>query len=221
MTDSNDATPGQAAYSKRLLRVYDLWVLGISNQWIWKCPSAKLLAFYNRHISNNHLDVGVGTGYFLDRCEFPEPPPRVALMDLNANSLDSAAGRIARYHPETYQANVLEQIKLETEPFDSIGINYLLHCLPGSITEKTLCLDHLSVCLKPGGIIFGSTLLSGGVQRGEAARRLMAFYNQKGIFGNTQDDLEGLTAALEKRFVDVQVEVIGCVALFSGEKLKR
>ncbi len=220
MIDSNDATPGQAVYSKRLLRVYDWWVLGISNQWIWKCPSAKLLDFYNQHVSNNHLDVGVGTGYFLDRCEFPEPPPRVALMDLNANSLDSAAGRIARYHPETYQANVLKKIKLDAEGFDSIGINYLLHCLPGSIEEKARCLDHLSPYLNRGGTIFGSTLLSQGVRRSGAARRLMGFYNKKGIFGNTRDDLDGLTVALEKRFAEVQVEVIGCVALFCGKKFE-
>lgn len=218
MTDSDDAIPGQAAYTRRMLKIYDLLVLGISNQWIWKCPTPRLLEFYNQYVTNNHLDVGVGTGYFLDRCTFPDTSSRVALMDLNQNSLDSAAHRIARYEPETYRANVLEPIDIDCEGFDSIGVNYLLHCLPGSITEKVICFDNLNNCLKAGGVVFGSTLLSKGVQRNAAARRLMAFYNKKGIFGNTQDDLEGLTSALEKRFSNVQIKVIGCVALFSAEK---
>lgn len=218
MTDSNDAIPGQAAYTRRMLKIYDLLVLGISNQWIWKCPTSKLLEFYNQQVTNNHLDVGVGTGYFLDRCIFPDPNPRVALMDLNQNSLDSAAERIARYEPEAYKVNVLESITIDCERFDSIGVNYLLHCLPGDIAEKAVCFDHLDTCLKSGGRVFGSTLLSQGVPRSALAQRLMTFYNSKGIFGNSRDDLEGLASALEERFSKTRIKVIGCVALFSASK---
>lgn len=218
MADSNNAIPGQAVYTRRMLKIYDLLVLGISNQWIWRCPTPRLLEFYNQQVTNNHLDVGVGTGYFLDRCTFPGTAPRVALMDLNQNSLDSAAKRIARYKPTPYRANVLEPITLHCEAFDSIGVNYLLHCLPGSITEKVVCFDNLNSLLKSGGRVFGSTLLSQGVPRSVIAQRLMAFYNNKGIFGNSHDDLEGLTSALEERFSKVQIKVIGCVALFSAEK---
>ncbi len=218
MTDSDAAIPGQAAYTRRMLKIYDLLVLGISNQWVWKCPTPKLIEFYNQHVTSNHLDVGVGTGYFLDRCQFSDSNPRVALMDLNQNSLDSAAERIARYEPETYQANVLEPVTIDCEGFASIGVNYLLHCLPGSIAEKVVCFDNLKVYLKPGGTLFGSTLLSQGVPRSALARRLMAFYNSKGIFGNSEDDLEGLTSALEERFSNVQIKLIGCGALFSATK---
>jgi hypothetical protein len=44
----------------------------------------------------------------------------------------------------------------------------------------------------------------------------MAFYNSKGVFSNTQDDLETLTRELEKRFSAVHVETVGCAALFSA-----
>src|SRR5687767_12118685 len=74
---------GQAVYSQGTLRVYDWVVLGISNRFIWQCPTPGLVAHYNKHLSANHLDVGVGTGYFLDRCRFRSPTPGVALMDLN------------------------------------------------------------------------------------------------------------------------------------------
>jgi hypothetical protein len=44
----------------------------------------------------------------------------------------------------------------------------------------------------------------------------MKLYNEKGIFSNSSDDLEGLERALNERFVDVSLKVVGCVALFSG-----
>ena len=81
----DQAEAGQAIYTPRTLRLYDPLVLGISTHWIWKCPTAELLAFYNDHITANHLDVGVGTGYYLDRCRFPTDSPRVALLDMNVN----------------------------------------------------------------------------------------------------------------------------------------
>jgi hypothetical protein len=65
-------------------------------------------------------------------------------------------------------------------------------------------------------VLFGSTLVQGGVRRGPAARRLMSIYNARGSFSNAADDLDGLRRALESRFREVSVEVIGCAALFSA-----
>ncbi len=207
---------GQAVYTKPVLRAYDFIVLGISNQWIWKCPTSELVAHYNRHVTANHLDVGVGTGYFLDKCRFPSSDPRIALLDLNQNTLDFAARRIARYKPETYRRSVLDPIDIPAEKFDSVGINYLLHCLPGSMAAKAVCFDCLRSLMNPRAVIFGSTLLQGGIQRSGAAKRLMDVYNKKGIFSNEADNLEGLATELSKRFADVSITVVGCVALFSG-----
>jgi hypothetical protein len=71
------AAAGAAIYSKLFLSVYDFYVLGFSNSFVWQCPSRLILAFYNEHISGKQLDVGVGTGYFLDKCQFPVPIPRL------------------------------------------------------------------------------------------------------------------------------------------------
>lgn len=207
---------GQAVYTKWTLAAYDFVVLGISNRFIWKCPTKQLLDHYNKLVTANHLDVGVGTGYFLDRCQFPSSTPRVALMDLNADALAFASQRIARYTPETYRRNVLEPISFDGEKFDSIGINYLLHCIPGSIESKSVTLDHLMALMNPNAILFGSTLLQGGVPRNGFARRLMDVYNNKRIFSNQCDDLEGLKKALGQRLRGVTVEVMGCAALFAG-----
>ncbi len=209
-------TAGQAIYTSSILKGYDFVVHGLSNRYLWKCPTRRLVEHYNRHVTANHLDVGVGTGYFLDKCRFPSPSPRVALLDLNQNTLDFAAKRIARYKPETYRRNVLEPIQLDAVKFDSIAITYLLHCVPGIIETKSVAFDHLKALLNPQATIFGATLLQGGVPRNWSARRLMDLYNRKGIFSNQADHLDGLTQELRKRFTDVAVDVIGCAALFSG-----
>lgn len=207
---------GQAVYTKRVLSAYDIIVLGISNRFIWKCPTPIIEAHYHRHLSANHLDVGVGTGYFPDRCRFPSNEPRIALMDMNPDTLEFASGRIARYRPETYRQNILEEITASIAPFDSVGVNYLFHCMPGAIADKAVAFDHLKRVMNPGACIFGSTILQGGVNRGWAAKELMAFYNKKGIFSNTEDDLAGLKSTLETRFRNVAVEIVSCVALFAG-----
>lgn len=214
MTSADNAShAGQAVYSKRTLSIYDLLVLGISNHLIWRCPTRRLLAMYDEHISASHLDIGVGTGYFLDRCRMPDDP-RIMLVDLNENSLEATAKRIARYKPQVKKRDVLEPLDLSAERFDSIGMNYLLHCLPGDIRSKAVVFDHAAEYLNPGGILFGSTLLHDGVERSFLARRLMGFYNRKQIFSNTQDTLTGLREALSKRFDDFHVETYGCVATF-------
>ena len=207
---------GQAVYTKRTLAIYDFVVLGISNRIIWKCPTRRLEKHYSEHLTANHLDVGVGTGYFLDRCRFPSQTPRIALMDLNVATLEFSSQRIKRYHPETYCRNVLEPISIDAAKFDSVGINYLLHCIPGSVASKAVTFDQLKALMNPNAVLFGSTLLQGGVPRNWLSRRLMDAYNKRGIFSNQRDDLSGLKCALNQRFREVAVEVVGCAALFSA-----
>ncbi len=207
---------GHAFYTKRSLTVYDMLILGYFSRVAWKCPASRLLAHYNEHVTSNHLDVGVGTGYFLDRCRFASPTPRIALMDLNASCLETAGRRIARYSPEIYRANVLEPLEPIETKFDSIGLNYLLHCLPGTIASKGIVFEHLKAVANPSAGIFGATLLHGGVPRNWLARKVMDRNNANGIFSNAKDDLDGLRAVLSAHLRDTTVEVVGCAAIFAG-----
>jgi len=207
---------GQAVYGKFTLAAYDKLVLGVSCSYLWRCSAATLLARYNRFVSNNHLDVGVGSGYFLDKCSFPSASPRVALMDLNENSLAHTARRISRYMPEHYRRNVLEDMSVDGDKFDSIGMNLLLHCVPGDIAYKSRIFDHALNVMNPGAVLFGSTIVSHGGNANWLARSLMSLYVRKGIFSNQNDSVDALRAELEKRFVEVSVEVEGCMALFSA-----
>ncbi len=212
----DDAAAGAAIYSRLLLSVYDLYVLGFSNRFVWRCPSRLILDFYNQHVSARHLDVGVGTGYFLDKCTFPIPDPIIALVDLNPNSLQFAARRLQRYRPSIYVANVLEPLQIEPADFDSIAINYVLHCLPGEISSKAVVFPNLKRLLRPGGVIFGSTILGKGVKHNVLAKRLMQIYNSKRIFSNLHDDGDDLESVLKTNFREYTIHVVGCVAFFVG-----
>lgn len=214
----NDAAKGAAAYTPFSLAFYDLAVLGLSNSFIWQCPTRLILDFYNEHISDKHLDVGVGTGYFLDRCQFPSTAPTVALLDLNPNSLAATAKRLRRYAPASHLGNVLEPINIGSSGFGSIGLNYLLHCVPGNLESKSIVFGHLKPLLKEGGVVFGSTILGRDVPHNFLARKLMGIYNTKGIFSNLSDCPQDLEAGLKAHFREYTIRVEGCVALFSARK---
>lgn len=212
-----DVKAGQAIYSAGILRLYDWYVLGLSNRLVWRCPTAKIEQLYREHLSGNHLDVGVGTGYFLDRCPFPERSPRIVLMDLNPTCLAAASERIARYEPQQVQCNILEPIQYDGPQFASISMNYVLHCLPGTLSQKSVVFDHLKSLLRPNGTLFGSTILGDGLPRNLMAQTLMSVYNRKGIFSNQDDSLQALQDALDRRFESCRVDTVGCVALFWGK----
>ncbi len=216
VTSVEEALPGQAAYTKVSLRIYDLMVLGFSNRFLWGCPTEELLKLYDGNVSASHLDVGVATGFFLDRCRFPVERPRLALLDLNQTCLDTAARRVARFRPEIYRANVLQPIPIEAPPFQSIAMMYLLHCLPGPMARKAAAFGYLKAHLAPGGRFFGATILGRGVTHNALGRRVMALYNAKGIFGNAEDDAESLRRALAQHFAEVELRMHGRVALFSA-----
>jgi ubiquinone/menaquinone biosynthesis C-methylase UbiE len=207
---------GEAAFSKPALALYDALVLHLVCRHAWLCPNQRVLAAYARHATANHLEVGVGTGYFLDSVAFPAARPRVALLDLNANCLERTARRIARYAPEVHRADVLAPIRLDAARFDSLCANYVLHCLPGGMAAKERAIGHLAALLNPGRTLFGATLLHEGVPRSGLARVLMRLFNATGTLSNRGDSVEGLREALEKHLDQVQIEIVGCVALFSG-----
>ena len=209
---------GQAAFNRGNLALYDMAVLHLICRFAWGCPNGRILQAYREHASTNHLDVGVGTGYFLDHAQFPSATPRIALLDLNADCLAVTARRIARYRPEVYQANLLEPIAARMPAFDSIGMNYVLHCLPGGFPAKGRAIGHLAALLNPGGVLFGATLLQEGVPRNALARVLMRRFNADHTLHNDGDSLEGLRAALEAHLRGVRIEIVGSVALFSGRK---
>jgi len=208
---------GQAAYTPGMLSIYNLLILRVIVPYIWKCPVDNVIRLYNNNITSNHLEIGVGSGYFLENCKFPSDNPRLALMDLNPNSLKFTAGRVSRYKPEVYRANILEPIETDMEKFDSLAINAVIHCLPGTMSTKLVVFDHIKSLLNPGGVVFGSTILNIGVKQNWLTKRFMKNFNERRIFCNLKDDLSTLEEGLAKRFSKSEVKVIGTSALFRAE----
>jgi SAM-dependent methyltransferase len=176
-----------------------------------------MLERYDRHAGRRHLDIGVGTGWYLDRCRWPVEAPELTLVDLNENSLAVASRRLVRFEPSMVHASVLDPLPLGDSRFESAAANYLLHCLPGRIEAKAGALAaNVGPYLEPGGVLFGSTILGRGVVHTRIGRRLMKLYNAKGIFSNAEDDERGLARGLASSLEDVQIEVVGAVALFTA-----
>lgn len=216
MSVRHDVEAGQAVYTPLTLKIYDIAVLGLSNRFLWRCPTSRLEALYNRNVRDRHIDIGVGTGYFLDKAVWPSPTPQITLVDLNPHSLEAAAQRIRRYNPTQVTANIFEPLPVG-HSFKSAGLSYLLHCLPGPMGEKAPAVfENVAAVLDKGGVVFGATILQGDAPRSWAAQRLMDFYNSKGIFSNSEDDFGALEHALTARFKDVELERVGAVALFTG-----
>jgi len=206
-----------AVYTPLTLHLYDALVLGFCNRFVWRCKSRELLALYQRNVSGRHLDVGVGTGYFLDRVQFPVTHPAITLLDANAACLTFASRRIARHSPRLVEANVLDPLPA-IGPFSSVGLCYLIHCLPGSIPTKAILFDHLKAVMTPAACIFGATIVQGTAPRSWAAQRLLDFYNAKSFFANARDTVDDLEAELASRFRNVKVRMQGNVALFKAQR---
>ena len=85
------------------------------------------------------------------------------------------------------------------------------------MASKGVVFDHSLDVLAPGGRLFGSTILSGGVRQTRRSRLMIGALNRDGTFCNLEDDLHGLCAALGERFDRWAVTIVGTVALFSAD----
>lgn len=88
-----------------------------------------------------------------------------------------------------------------------------------SVIQPSLPLNRsssLGPASGPSGVLFGSTILGRGVAHNLLGRRLMRLYNRKGIFSNVEDDEQGLERGLASQLTDVEIEVVGAVALFAA-----
>lgn len=220
LNTSKEVEAGAAVYSNFVLAFYDVEVLMFEIPVIFKCPLCKIKDFFNAHITDKHLDVGVGTGYFLDKGKFPVQNPTIHLIDLNENSLQKTSRRIKRYNPISYLCDVLEPINEKMPTFNSISAMNFLHCLPGTMLDKEAVISNLKPFLSNSGVFFGVTLLGENVNVGALYRYTNSIYNKKSIFSNLNDNRTDLETILKNNFREYSVEVKGSVALFYGKNIK-
>ncbi len=218
--DRNDpAYNGQREYTPLFLRVYDPVILGLLAPVVWRCPAARLVEGYRRHARNRHLDVGPGTGYFLERAGLPDGSP-VTLLDPNANVLGHASRRLRNLDIKTVEADVLKPLPVEG-PFDSAALNGVLHCLPGPLPGKAAAVANVAAALAPGGVLFGSSILGDSGRHTWLGRRILEANNRRGTFDNLGDTEEGLRAILEASFEQVELDTVGSMAIFAATHPRR
>ncbi len=202
-------------YSDTGLHVYDTLVMDVLARHAWGCPPERFVAFYREHLRPNHADIGVGTGYCLDRCT-PGPTSRLALIDLRSSCLEHCARRLERFRPEIFVRDAREPIQIDTRRFDSIGLGGLLHSLPGDLRSNGVVFDAIAPIAAPGAVVFGYTLVRDGVERSLRRRLVHRLLNGLRIIDNRDDRMVDLAAELGRRFSDCRLELVGSVAFFSA-----
>ena len=213
---TTDALPDPAGiYTPGGLRIYDSFVMGLLAERVWGCPAEHFVDFYREHLKPAHADIGVGTGYCIDRCE-PGPTERLALIDLRQSCLDYCAERLDRFRPETFVRDARMPILIDARRFDSIGLGGLLHSLPGDMRDKGGVFDAIAPIAAPGAVIFGYTLVCDGANATLTRRTVHRTLNALHVIDNDHDHMADLAAELARRFTDCRLRLIGNVAFFSA-----
>ncbi len=214
MDPKDPAYRGQAGYTPFLLAVYDPFVLGFMAPVVWRSPVAPVVERYRQQVGRKHLDVGPGTGYFLEKAELPREA-EVTLLDPNPNVLTRVSRRLAPLKVITVEADVLRPLPVEG-PFDSVGLSHVLHCLPGPQSHKALAIRNVAAVLAADGVLFGATVLGGSADHTLPARAVLRAFNWQGGFDNLEDTEEGLRKILEESFRNVEIDVVGSTAQFTA-----
>ena len=213
--DRNDpAYRGQKDYSPFLLRLYDPLVLGPIARFVWRFPLNEQTNFYPGHIRPNHLDIGPGTGWFLEHSGLPDGS-KVTILDPNPNVLRFVKRRLTRLDVTAVEADVLKPLPV-AGPFDSVGLSLVLHCLPGPMDRKAKAIENIARVMAPGGVLFGATVLGMSAKHTRQGRAVLRAFNRRGAFGNLDDTETGLRDILGRSFDEVKLETVGGIAVFSA-----
>jgi SAM-dependent methyltransferase len=218
MDRDDPAYRGQADYSPLLLKLYDPIVLGVVAGLVWRVPGEPLIENYRRNIRDRHLDVGPGTGYCIERSGLPDGSS-VTLLDPNPNVLQHATRKLGRFDVTGVEADVLKPLPVEG-PFESAGMNMVIHCLPGPHTRKARAIQNIAAVLSPTGTLFGATILGRSGDHSWLGHRVLTAFNRRGAFDNLADTEDGLREILSASFEEVELETVASAAIFSARRPK-
>jgi len=216
---ADPAYAGQRDYNRALLSLYDPLVLGPIARYVWHCPTSGLVERYRRHVRPGHLDVGPGTGYFLEQSGLPDGSA-VTIVDPNPTVLRHVARRLDRLAVSAVEADVLKPLPV-AGPFNSAGLHLVIHCLPGPMERKALAVADVAAVLAPDGVLFGASVLGTGGNHTRTARAFLSVFNRQRGFDNLADTEDGLRGILGASFDQVELEVIGSIAVFSASGPRR
>ncbi|KAK4158953.1 hypothetical protein QBC43DRAFT_248512 [Cladorrhinum sp. PSN259] len=227
---------------------YDYQILGFNMTYVWRCPVRTVqLPFFRENFSNNHLDIGVATGYFpslalthhLNNTASPANTAtfNLTLLDLNPHSLTTAKDRILQDHATLADRITIDTIQHDAlslpvpsqlkRRFSTVSMFNLLHCIPVPCNEKVKAFQLAADCLADDGVLAGCTILPVGEAGGSGWGVPLAGMHEKWyndvnhVFANKDDKKEVLERGLREWFHEVETKVVGCMLMYKGVGPKR
>ena len=167
---------------------------------------------YISNIKNNHLEIGPGTGYFLKN-NFDIK--KLHLIDINQDTLDFSYQNLSENYNDIniIKHNLFEE-KLFINNLESVGINYVLHCVPGKLENK---IDNLVNNLESSKKInyFGATVLNDNNLQTNFSNLELQFLNKFKIFNNQNDYSKNIINYFNYNHFDYNIKIVGNVLVFS------
>ncbi|MBT3385204.1 MAG: methyltransferase domain-containing protein [Prolixibacteraceae bacterium] len=169
----------------------------------------QLIDFFKDKTVNNVLDVGTGTGNFLEILQETFQAAQITGVDPNPESLQEAE----KLFPEiSFQKMVAEKLEFTDNSFDAASISMALHHLPD--VQKGL--QEMRRVVKPGGWIIVNELFSNNLNPAQEVHKL---YHH---FGSNIDRILGVNhnSSFKKEVILQAVQESGFAIQFHFEHKK-
>ena len=190
----------------------------INCKYVWQCSDKNICQLYKNNIQKHHIEIGPGTGYYLK--PYISNLNSLELIDVNSNVLRYANMRL--HHSDLkkkitninlFKKNNIIQINNE---ITSIGVNCVLHCVPGPIETN---IDNLINNIQKQNknnkiIIFGSSVINDS-NKNILQDFELALLNYFRIFDNKKDNEERLIDYFHHKQLKYKINKIGSIILFS------
>jgi len=194
------------------LNVYDFLVNDINCNYVWRCNKKNIIKNYQENIGENHLEIGPGTGYFLkDNYNIKN----LFLVDINKDTLEYSQKNLKNYYKNIIKIeHNIFTTELKLNDIDSVGLNYVIHCVPGRIENN---IDNLINNINNNKPIkfFGSSVVSDINLQTKISECELLFLNKFKIFNNKEDISFNLINYLEINKIKYDYKIIGNVLVFS------
>ena len=206
-------------------------------KYVWRYSREDQLLAYQSSMANskNHLEIGTVSVWLPIMASKDLSSTRYCLLDIDQSAVISAkqhminAG-VPSNHIQSIQGDALQIDKLSLpndQPFDSVAISYVLHCIPGSLNHKLpLILDGLSRLdsVNENTIFFGSTITYPDINddasiEDKIGLHSMHLLQRVGIFNNGQDKHSDFDKIFSNYFNEYEIEKTGFVSSFCAKGL--
>lgn len=185
-------------FNKFFFNYYDSIVNNINCTYSWRCPPHHVKQFYRNNLSKNHLEIGPGTSYFIKNTQFDT----LHLMDVNHDVLHFSATKMKNNSKYIYKIDhnifVPDSPPIFLKDIHSIGVNYVLHCVPHKLSDSIYFLTK-NIRTNTTYTLFGTTVVPQSTQNILAYSQIRLL-NRYGIFHNRNHSVDDLSLYLSKNY---------------------